>query len=258
MATLYAAKGGSGNSPLYTVDPVTGVFTSVGSTSRAFTGLAFDPTSGVLYGATSNNSPLNLRSLVTVNPASGATTLVGSFGIGGTLADIAFKSDGTLYGWASNGGHLHSVNKSTGAATIVGAATRVGSGMGFEIDAADNGYLFPAGSDNGEEVFLIDLASAGQVAIATVQNGDDFPFSGAAVGAASFDDTGLMWLLMNNFGSASGNGLATIDVGGTFLTSVGSGIQNGDALAWQGSVKASPWFPGFTDLVEHFDSAPVV
>jgi len=59
-----------------TIDPTTGAATSVGSTGlRNPTGLAFDPTSGTLFGVDNTTGEL-----VTIDPTTGAATVVGATG----------------------------------------------------------------------------------------------------------------------------------------------------------------------------------
>src|SRR5437868_11247652 len=119
---LYGATGGVKPGSLYTIDPSTGAGTLVGllldSTNHnyALTGLAFDSVTGVLYGATSSQSPTATSELVTVNPSTGLVTPVGFFGV--SLGDITFDSaNGILYGTASSNTDLYSINLATGAAT---------------------------------------------------------------------------------------------------------------------------------------------
>lgn len=148
-APIYAATGGSSNSNLYILDSTTGATqTTIGPIGFAVTGLAFDPTSGVLYGTTTRRSPLDPSSLITINITTGAGTLVGSNLIG-PIADIAFDAAGTLYGWTEGAGDdLVTINLGTGAAGIVGnfgAFTR-GSGLSFD----GSGTLWFAGEADSD------------------------------------------------------------------------------------------------------------
>ena len=97
--TLYGADGAQGTpANLYLLDPETGaVICTVGPIGFAVTGLAVHPITGVLYGSTGNASPTSPRSLITIDKATGAGTVVGSFGIPShTMPDLTFTSDGTL------------------------------------------------------------------------------------------------------------------------------------------------------------------
>lgn len=241
MPTLYTAQGGSNSSNLYTVNPATGAVTIVGPTGRGFTGLAFDPTSGILYGSTSTQSPLNPRSLVTVNPATGTTTLVGAYGLGltVTMADIAFDSAGQLYGYSSSGRKLYKVDKSSGAPTLMGTSSSHGAfGQGIEIDDANLGYLFPNGAGDGSAFYEMDLSNAAITTIALTSGWT--PGGDPSIGACSFGPDQAMWFITTNFG-APGT-LATITSAGV-ITVIGdtTGVVNTDALAWDGGVKPAEW-----------------
>src|SRR6185369_2090297 len=88
---LYAADGGGGNpSNLYILDPTTGgIVTTVGAIGFSVTGLAIHPTAGVMYGSTGRAAAVSPHSLITINKATGAGTLVGSFTPGTeTIADL--------------------------------------------------------------------------------------------------------------------------------------------------------------------------
>jgi hypothetical protein len=175
---LYGADGASGGSSnLYVINPANGaVIHLVGPIGFAITGLAFDSSSGTLYGSTSVNSATAPASLVRINPATGTGTLVGPFGAtdapGQSMADLAFRGRGNddergrdrdndsdrdrraasrLYGWSSIGGDLYTINLATGTATKVGESglgQPVGSGLVFgepgRLDLAedfDTGHL---------------------------------------------------------------------------------------------------------------------
>ncbi len=162
---LYGAKGGPATtSNLYTVDPATAALTSVGASGFAITGLSFRPSDQVLFGVTSNNSASNPRSLITVDATTGAGTLVGALGVTSGLADIAFRSDGALYGYSPSNSTLYSVNTSSGAATQVSAtaipATALGFGLAF--DSTDTLYVFPKGAAG--VFYIVDETTGGLTA----------------------------------------------------------------------------------------------
>jgi hypothetical protein len=87
--TLYGLQqGGAG---FYSVNQTTGVPTLVGSTgltgvAYSFGGLAFDPFNSTMYGALANN---NLSNLITINPVTGAATLVGPIGTFTNVSGLA-------------------------------------------------------------------------------------------------------------------------------------------------------------------------
>ncbi len=117
--TLYAVDGAGGASAsLYEIDPTDGsVVQTIGSTGFSHvTGLAVDPTTGVLYGWVSGTG------LITIDTSTGAGTLVGS-GNAIQVPDLAFDASGTLYGWYEpHADDLLTIDTSTGASTDVGDA----------------------------------------------------------------------------------------------------------------------------------------
>jgi hypothetical protein len=133
--TLYAATGSNGvDGQLYTINPATAVATLVGpvligASPVGLTALAFHPLTGVLYGLTTNDGPNPEKSLITVNPATGAAALIGSIGAN-AAGDMAFSPSGVLYAWQRSGGNLVTISLTTGAATVVGptGAPFVGGG----------------------------------------------------------------------------------------------------------------------------------
>jgi hypothetical protein len=84
---LYAATGSGGvNGELVTLNPETGaVATDVGPLVDAagnrygLSGLAFQPGTAILYGATATKSPTAGGYLVTINPSKGLVSVVGAF-----------------------------------------------------------------------------------------------------------------------------------------------------------------------------------
>jgi len=110
--------------------------TLIGGGGNGLHGLAYDPTTNVMYGASSSN-------LFTVDMNTGAQTLVGSFRITeGLMIAIAFDGEGNLYGVNLVTAGLHSIDPSTGKATLIG---RLGIFLNFAQDMAydiDNDILY--------------------------------------------------------------------------------------------------------------------
>jgi len=155
---LYASDGAGGNSEasLYKVDPATGAKTeTIGDIGFAVTGLAFDPTTGILYGSTSSEDLNEPGSLITINSDTGAGTLVGApgttivTGCDTGTADITFTTDGTLYGWTECEDNLVQIDKATGVGTLVGTGTG-SSGSGLDADPDDNTLWLTPQGDAGD------------------------------------------------------------------------------------------------------------
>ena len=95
------------------IDMTTGAYTVIGPTGRTdLQALAFDP-SGVLYAIGINNG----GTLVQLDPATGAATVIGGGNFGGDDQALTFLPDGTGYICRVN---LQTVDPTTGQTTLVG------------------------------------------------------------------------------------------------------------------------------------------
>lgn len=146
---LYGTVNAAGNSTLVRLDPATGaLLQTIGPVGYVINGLAFDPTSGKLYGSTSTSTCEGCTAnIVTINTTTGAATLVGSTGQG-QVATITFTPSGAMYGWSDvvttptgQGDDLVSINKATGAATWVGDSAISTAVQSFAINSSGVAYL---------------------------------------------------------------------------------------------------------------------
>lgn len=107
----------------------------------------------------------NNTNLIRIDIATGATTVIGPHGIGGSpdLEAIAFDpTTGILY-TASDNGSLYTFDINTGAATLIGAlgvSTGFNSGMAF--DSSGQGYLITTSG-----LFTFDKATGAATLIST-------------------------------------------------------------------------------------------
>ncbi len=198
--TLYGTTAGSIHSgSLYTINTSTGAGTLVGalvgasnsSLTYAITGLRFQPGTGTLFGATSKNSTNSPNSLVTVNPSTGAVTVIGPFNIPTNQgpADITFTPGGTLYGWIEpDADKLATINLSTGQATIVGPSGISTSGSGLASNSS--GVLYYAGEETGGPLMTINPSTGAPTTIGTLGNGNS---SGDSVAALAFSPSGTLF-----------------------------------------------------------------
>jgi hypothetical protein len=113
-----------------TIDLATGNFTPiVAVTGVVANGFKIDPISGIHYVNNGTN-------LFTLDPVTGVATNVGAFGGGATLMiDIAINSAGQMFGNDIGTDSLYSIDKTTGAATLIGPtgfATNFAQGMDFD------------------------------------------------------------------------------------------------------------------------------
>ena len=114
------------NSTLIRIDRSTGAGSLVGFTGRPTTtsaGLAFDATSDVLYGTTTEGTGDFSDFLVTIDKSTAATSSVGNMAAN-AIVGMEFDSDGQL--WGVEGGigaeQLVRIDKLTGAITVVSPA----------------------------------------------------------------------------------------------------------------------------------------
>lgn len=121
-ATLYGTSIFAPCTPsvLSTLDPSTGISVPIGptNTGRPMSGLAYDTTSGIMYGVDGCGN-LGPSALWTVNLATGAATPVVNTGV--TLGSLEYGPDGILYagGDTANGGNIYSIDTSDGSVTFV-------------------------------------------------------------------------------------------------------------------------------------------
>jgi hypothetical protein len=235
---LYGADGAGGNpaTNLYILNPATGaVVSTVGPIGFAVTGMAFHPTTGVLYGTTGARSLVAPNSLITINTTTGAGTLIGANGTG-TIADIAFRADGTLFGWTEPiNDDLVTINIATGAATIVadsGLAT-FGDGMSF----SPAGVLFFAGDGNDGFLRTVNATTGLTTNVATLSGSPGAARN--AISAGAFNAARIFFAVdLANVGGGGGGGgggvafLVTIDTTTGVVTNVGATVDGLDAIAF--------------------------
>jgi hypothetical protein len=227
--TLYGATS-SGHGELYVLNPSTGgvlqdigALNDAGAVNYSVTGLAFNPVTGVLYGSTGGVSGHNL---LTINPANGLVSMVGSFNAGtATMTDLAFDSSGNLYGISSSGGaNLYSINIATGQATLIGS-----SGVSFTEGgglAVSSGGIFYGAPIPGEYGTYNPTTGAYTHITAPAT-----PAGGGSYGALAFNGSTLYG---DNLVAGPGgvSHLVTIDPTTGTVTDIGSSVTHLDAIAF--------------------------
>lgn len=224
---IYGAQGGGGAGPfnLAAINPATGAFTIIGPIGFSVTGLAFHPTTGVLYGTTGGASPVSPNSLITVNRTTGAGTLVGPIGaVCNAVADISFRADGTLFGWCEGPDDLVRINIATGAATVVADSTLNTSGSGLAFSSA--GTLFYTGDGNVRTISPTTGLSTSSVPLSGI-------LSGGNPNALAFNAAGTL------FGSNGGT-LYTINTTTGVATVIGATLPAIDAIVFAAGPSAAP------------------
>jgi hypothetical protein len=236
--TLYAATAANAAGELYILNQATGaVVQDIGPLNDAqnvnypITGLAFSPTTGLLYGSTGNAGTVP-ATLVQVNPATAAVTVVGPFNAGptktdgtpATMTDLAFDPAGNLYGIGSIGGpQLYAINTTSGQATVIGSTGFSStSGGGLAIGGAFYG------SPNASSFGTYNSVTGAYTNIAN-------PAKPAGVGAytaLSFDGS-VLYGLNTGPGSPPPTHIVTIDAATGAVTDIGASLDSLDAIAFQ-------------------------
>jgi len=186
--TWYGCEWGYyGNSNIWTIDNETGAMTLIGSydptgTGLSFNGLAYDSTSGTMYGCSGTD-------LYTVNMATGASTWVGSFGIypDCTMAGIAFDDTGNLYGDELFTDSLYQINLSTGIATLIGP---LGINLNFAQDMAydnDTDILYLSAYTTQGELYTCNVITGAATLVGAFQGGAEI--TGFAIPYGEVTDT---------------------------------------------------------------------
>jgi hypothetical protein len=203
------------------------VLTTIGPVGMAVTGLAVHPTTGVLYGTTGGSaaSP-NPNSLIRINRTTGVGTLIGATGLGGPVADIEFRADGTLFGWSEGSDELVTLNLTTGVGTVVGPSGQSTAGSGLAFGAG--GVLFLTGEGANGELETVNPAT-GLVTLGPVMTGSP---NGNEINALAFSAGVLYGSDFAGGGAGGAANLVRINTATGVITNLGSTINGLDAIAF--------------------------
>jgi DNA-binding beta-propeller fold protein YncE len=233
--TLYVAsvrsQGSSGQvGSLYTVNLATGSATFAaplrvnGMKPVGITGLAVHPTTGAMYGITSTLSPNFPGSLVSIDTATGDTTVIGQLHTEGS--DIAFDSSGTLYIWLPSSRQIATVNIATGAITKLGEPGTPDTTGGLAIDA--RGVAFVVSSGALGTLDTVDLRT-GAIREGPKLSGAPFP---AGINSMSFSLSGLLLAVNTNAGAPAATRLVTINTATGAMSLIGTLPDDSDAMTF--------------------------
>ncbi|HEY3393608.1 MAG TPA: PEP-CTERM sorting domain-containing protein [Lacipirellulaceae bacterium] len=248
-ATLYGATASGSPGRLYVLNSTNGSqvqdvgpLNDVTGLNYPITGLAFHPTTGVLYGSTGNNPVATAGRFVAINPATAQVTAIGPFNAGpvndsgtpATMTDLAFDSAGNLFGVASIGGpQLYSINIATGQATVIGnSGIASTTGGGLAISSSGVFYGTPTASRFG----TYDTTTGVFTNIAAPNR----PGNAGALAALDFDPSGVLYAMHSAPGSPPPTNLVTIDPATAMVTLLGSSVIALDAIAFRPDVIPEP------------------
>jgi hypothetical protein len=195
-----------------------------GQNAVGITGLAVHPATGVFYGITSPLSPVNPRSLVTLDVATGDADLVGP--MGAAASDAAFDPNGMLYVWLPATSQLGVVDLATAAVKPLGTPGPPGSGGGLAIDEKGIAYVTPGGASG--RLDKVDTAT-GAITRGPQIAGAPFP---TGITAMTFSPSGLLLAVNSNAGSPANVRLVTINTATGQVSTIGSLPDDTDSLAF--------------------------
>ncbi|PZR76723.1 MAG: hypothetical protein DLM73_01795 [Chthoniobacterales bacterium] len=167
------------------VNPETGGFTLIGTTSSALSGIALGP-HDVIYGLDANNN------LVIINPANATTTVVGNIGLpvqsNGNVTLMTSLGKGKLFAVDPNN-DLYSINSQTGLATKIGST-------GIPVPDFANGDV-TANSLAGAEGYLyltwaVDNNAGVSITPSTLYRIDSHTGKAIAVGLTDADNAAIV------------------------------------------------------------------
>jgi hypothetical protein len=157
---------------LWGIEPATGTMVYIGSTGVSLNGLAYDDSSGKMYGASSTD-------LYEVTPQTGATTFVGRFNTPPDTLMIGIACDGLgkMYGTTVNTtqiADLYEINMNNGQATSKGSTNKhLLYAQDMAMDKA-NGKLYQAaffGDSTPSGMYEFDLSNGNLNRICDFPNG---------------------------------------------------------------------------------------
>ncbi len=171
-----------------------------------WTGMAIDPTTGILYASAYGT----VSKLYTINRTTGVPTLVGEITNGGLTIGIAINAAGQMYGLDLSG-YLISINKATGAGTVIGS---IGYDANYAQDLAfdlENNVLYVSAYNNATSLAELRVAdtTTGNTTLIGQFSASDLEVDGFA----TMTGAGKRWAqVATNAGAIAAGGVGTVEV----------------------------------------------
>ena len=156
-STLYTAD--EGGTTLYSVNAMSGTTSAIGNGSISY--YAFGSTNTGLYMVDT------VGGLWSINPTTGASTLVGSTFINVGSNSLAVSTGSNVL-YVASGSDLFTINTSTGQGTLIGTTTNTDFGALTSV----RGTLFGTSIINGNESYSINPSTGGSNLLATLGTRD--------------------------------------------------------------------------------------
>jgi PKD repeat protein len=134
---LYAIH--SSDNGWYKIDTTDGTATLLGTNpppaNHIWTGLAYDDSTGIMYGVSANDASNGESTIYTIDESDGSYSIVGSQGTARAISCIAIDGDGQMYGLQLSGvAKIYKINKSNGSVVELGPIGQGAAGMGHAMD----------------------------------------------------------------------------------------------------------------------------
>ncbi|HHN93250.1 MAG TPA: hypothetical protein ENK17_00625, partial [Anaerolineae bacterium] len=180
------------------VDTATGAVTIVGqalpAAGQSWTGMAGDPTNGVLYASSTDCSTSILYS---IDPATGTPTQIGTITNASCIIGIAVNSAGQMYGLDIASDSLLFIDKDTGAGTVIGPVgfnANYAQGMDFD-ESTDTLYLAAYNLDSGAaELRIADTTTGNSTLVGAFPAGTEMDAMAVATGGGAGGGDIVPWL----------------------------------------------------------------
>lgn len=186
LENLYAVTSSGG--VLFRIDVDSGTAevigaTGIGANGGSVTGAAYDAGSGLFYVVSVSEDLIGRSKLYTVDPATGASSFVGTITIPGAQAvaitDIAVDAGGAMYGFEGLSHTLVAIDRASGDANVIGDTgifTQYAAAMDFDdrdgalylvaIDSADPSGLVA-------KSYVVDPVTGAASVLGTLETGGD-------------------------------------------------------------------------------------
>ncbi|MCD4680462.1 MAG: T9SS type A sorting domain-containing protein [Bacteroidales bacterium] len=147
---------------------IIGISNLVGGTNESWTGISYDYSTSTMYGMSYNGTA---SVLYTIDIWTAAATQVGN--TSGLMINLACNLAGELYALDLSDDNLYSINKFTGAGTLVGATGfNSNYAQDMEFDRASNALFMAAYADpGGGQLRIVDVVTGMTTLIGAFENG---------------------------------------------------------------------------------------
>ena len=201
-----------GTGALYSIDPSSGAMTFIGNGSAAggFNAIAYDVTTTTMFGCDYNGSSCGLYS---IDLTSGANTYIGDVGLGALVIGLACDASGNLYAADLFTDVLISVDKVTGAGTVIGPlGIDINYAQDLEFDNA-NGTLYLAGYTSTGQLYTVDPSTGSATYVGDFQGGAEMCGLAFEYSSVQYtNDIGIQSILSPTSGVNLGNEVVTVRI----------------------------------------------